>query len=124
MKKLNLFLAVLTLSVIMFATSCKSGDNNSSDSNSIVGEWTITKAEGTAASSNQGMVYVFKNDGSAITKYGTIETQYTYSTNGDTLAMNYNGGNDIILTWIYEINNNKMTMNNISDTSQKFELEK
>ena len=124
MKKLNLFLTVLTLSVIMFATSCKNGNNNSSSGNSIVGEWTITNAEGTAASSNQGMIYIFNNDGTLTTKYGTIETKYTYTADNDTLTMNYNGGNNIILMWIYEINDNKMTLQNISDTSQKLELEK
>ena len=123
MKKLNLLLTVLTLSVIMFATSCKS-ENNSSSGNSITGEWTITKAEGTAASSNKGMIYIFNNDGSLVAKYGTIETQYTYSTNNDTLTMYYNGGNDIVLTWTYNIDGNKMTMQNTSDDSQKFELEK
>ena len=120
MKKLNLF-TVLSILVIILAVSCK---NTNSQKNPIVGEWTITNAEGTAASSNQGMIYIFNDDGTLTTKYGTIETKYTYTTDNDTLTMNYNGGNSIILMWIYEINDNKMTLQNISDTSQKLELEK
>ena len=121
MKKQNLLLPVLAVMLFMFASSC--GVESSSSDKPIVGNWKIVKAEGTSASLNQGIVYTFNDDGSATVGSGAMTSKYTFTTEGDTLTMNYNGGTDIILTWTYKIDGNKMTMKNIG-SDQKFELEK
>jgi len=121
MKKQNLLFAVIVAMFFVF-TSC--GEGESSSDNPIAGKWKIVNAEGTAASLNLGMIYEFIDDGNATVGSGIMASKYTYTTKNDTLTMNYNGGSDIVLTWIYKIDGNKMTMENATDASQKFELEK
>ena len=120
MKKTKLFLTVFVASMFMLLTSCGGGSssNNPSD-NSIVGSWKIVKAEGTSASMNEGVIYEFNDDGSA----KTGPTPYKYTTSSDTLVMDYNGEGSIVLTWVFSIDGNKMTMENTS-SDQKFWLEK
>ncbi len=122
MKKYNLLFTVFALTLFIFATSC--GGGTSSSDNPIVGKWKIVKAEGTAASLNEGIIYEFKDDGNATVGSGIMASKYTYTTEGNTLTMNYNGGTDIVLSWKFKIDGNKMTMKNTTDVSQKFELEK
>ncbi len=121
MKKQNLLFTVIVAMFLVF-TSC--GEGEASSGNSIIGKWKIINAEGTAASLNVGMVYEFNDDGNATVGSGIMASKYTYTAKNDTLTMNYDGGSDIILTWIYKIDGNKMTMENATDASQKFELEK
>ena len=116
MKKTKLFLTVFVASMFMLLTSCGGG---SSDGNSIEGTWKIVKAEGSSASMNQGMEYVFNSDGSATTG----STPYKYTTSNDTLVMDYNGEGSIVLTWVFSIDGDKMTMENTT-SDQKFWLEK
>ena len=116
MKKTKLFLTVFVASVFMLLTSCGGG---SSSDNPIVGSWKIVKAEGTSASMNEGMIYEFNTDGSA----KTGPTNYKYTTSSDTLVMDYNGEGSIVLTWVFSIDGDKMTMEN-TGSDQKFWLEK
>ncbi len=124
MNKLNVLFSTLTAVLIMLSTACGGGGESSSSDNPIVGEWKVVKAEGAAASSNEGMEYVFEDDGKAKVGSGVMSTEYTYTTEGDLLTMNYQGGDKIVLTWKFKIDGNKMTMENTTDESQKFELEK
>lgn len=121
MRKTNALLTLLAFTLALFFTSC--GGSSSKD-NPIVGTWTITKAEGMAAASNQGVKYVFKDDGKATVGSGMMQSEYTYTISGDTLKMDFQGAGNIVLTWIYKIDGNKMTLDNASDADQKFWLEK
>lgn len=121
MSKSKLIFTALIIAFASFFTSC--GGSSSKD-NPIIGSWTITKAEGAAAASNQGVNYIFNDDGKATVGSGIMKSEYTYTITGDTLKMDYQGQGSIVLTWIYKIEGNKMTLDNASDAEQKFWLEK
>ena len=117
----NKIIVILTIFYITLLSACNNG--NISLNNPLVGVWKITKAEGTAASANKGIQYNFKANGNVTTGSGVIESKYKYTINNDTLKMDYNGNGNIILQWIFTINENKMTLKSIT-SNQQFWLEK
>lgn len=94
MKKKILFLLtiLLTFTLSFSITACSSEDDDNSslafDSNTIVGEWTITEVSGNSEWYwiKEGKTLTFKNDGSCLTgfsmenayriKNGRVETYY------------------------------------------------
>lgn len=124
-KKVNVFFTALVALTVVFLVSCgggKSKEKGESTSNDgpIVGKWEVTKAEGVAASANKGQVYAFSGDGSAKVSY----SDYTYTLEGDTLKMDYEGAGQIVLVWVCKIDGNKMTLDNATDAEQKLWLNK
>lgn len=131
MKKSNILLTIFTVVIFLFATACggsktnnnEKGDETSNDS-PIVGKWTIVKAEGSSASMNEGMVYLFNNDGTAKVGEGGLSSEYKYTFEDNKLSMDYNGEGKIVLEFSVKFEgDSKMTMDNIS-SDQKFWLEK
>lgn len=115
-KKVNLIFSGLTAMFFLVLVSCGGGSSD----NPIVGKWKVVKAEGTAASLNEGQEYVFKDDGKAVAS----NTDYTYTYANDTLKMDYQGAGSIIITWVCIIEGAKMTLDNASNTKQTLWLEK
>ena len=123
-QKMQTIKQTFTVLAIILGMALSSCDEDSSLQKSIAGKWEIVNAEGTAASSNISAVYNLKTNGNATVSSNSMKTKYTYTTKGDTLIMNYNGIKDIVLKWLYEVNGNKMTLQNTADNTQKLELEK
>lgn len=123
MKNLNVIFKLFTVAIILTAMSCSSGSSESSSSdNPIVGTWTVVKAEGTAASANEGTKYAFSDDGKAKVGEGLMASECTYTIEGENLDIDFSGG--IVMKWKFKIDGNKMTMENATDATQKFWLEK
>ena len=115
----NILFSTLFALMLIFATSCGDGGKDT-----IVGKWKVVEAKGTASSMAIGTEYNFNKDGSAATKAMSIEVKYTYKTENNILIMNYNGGDDIVLHFNYSLKGSKLTLENTSDKSQKFVLER
>jgi hypothetical protein len=116
-----IFTALIAV-VVMLSTSCGSGGGSESG-DPIVGTWTIVKAEGTASSSNEGTKYAFSDDGKVKVGEGLMASECTYTCEGEKLNIEFPGG--IVMKWIYKIEGDeKMTMENATDATQKFWLEK
>jgi uncharacterized protein (DUF2147 family) len=84
MKKTLKLLAIITVLVAtMFAlTGCKKDDKKSDKANTIVGSW---KYEG------GDYTYTFKEDGTGDYSYYGAKMEFTYKTEGNKLAITYNG---------------------------------
>ena len=151
MNKLNVLLSVLATVLIILTTSCGGEKNENSDeaklkavtkavteeygetkevdkstiSNAdnakIKGTWKVVKAEGKAASQNEGKTYDFKEDGSAV--LNGVENK-GYSLGGTTLTIDYNGMEEMYSQWTVTFDGDKKVKLEKKDDDLKVWLEK
>ncbi len=125
------FSLMIAISVLLIGlgTACPSGDGSASSSGAaasstgkgIVGTWKIAKAEGSMASTNEGTVYEFGDDGKFV--LGGM-TKGDYTTEGGKVTLKY-AGMDMEQTATYELSEGDSKMvYKLEGSDQVFHMER
>ncbi len=123
MRQFKISFSVLTVVIVVVFSKCgnkNTANNIAAVENQIVGKWEITDGKGLGKKENLGYVYEFNKDKTAKINI----SNYVYHIKYDTLFMDYEGKGEIVLKWIYDIDEDNLILDNATELEQRFWLER